>query len=346
MMSRKRFNLFMRRLNESEIIDLFISKINDPLLDKVKDDDVVILPVRYGLIKRMNRTRKMNIVLKSDMLVESTDVVKIMRPWQIARKAILACVSDFAAKGIRPYACLISIGIPKKYSRKNIASLAAGFTQASKEYDVHILGGDTNESKELIIDCNMMGITTLPENQIPRRNGAQVGDLIVTSGKFGYTSSGLKIILSHLNAEKKFRTKCISSVTLPKPQVEFGFKLAKYFSSSIDSSDGLSLSLYQLIQKSKVDFVIDKIPIPHNLAHFASLNSIKTDDLIFFGGEEYETIATVPRQDFRKLIKDAKKHGIRIYHIGQVVRGNGNVVYKINGIRKIIRNQGFLHFAR
>lgn len=336
----------MKRLNEREIIDLFTSKINDSLLDKVKNDDVVILPVRFGLLKRMNKTSNMSIVLKSDMLVESTDVVRIMKPWQIARKAILSCVSDFAAKGIRPYACLISIGIPKKYSRKNIASLATGFKQASKEYNVHILGGDTNESKELIIDCNMMGITTLPDNKIPRRKGAQVGDLIVTSGKFGYTSSGLKIILSHLSAEKKFRTKSISSVTFPKPQVEFGFRLAKYFSSSIDSSDGLSTSLYELIQKGKVDFLIDKIPIPHSLSHFASLNFIKTEDLIFFGGEEYETIATVPKQNFRKLIKDARKHGIRIYHIGQVVRGNGKLVYEINGIRKIIRNQGFLHFAK
>jgi thiamine-monophosphate kinase len=336
----------MKRLNEREIIDLFTSRINDPLLDKVKNDDVVILPVSYNLLKRMSKTSNMNIVLKSDMLVESTDVVKRMKPWQIARKAVLACVSDFAAKGIRPYACLISIGIPKKYSRKNIASLAAGFTRASKEYDVHILGGDTNESKELIIDCNMMGITTLPDNRIPRRKGAQVGDLIVTSGKFGYTSSGLKIILSNLSADKKFRTKCISSVTLPNPQVEFGFKLAKYFSSSIDSSDGLSSSLYELVQKNKVDFIIDKVPISHDLTHFASLNSIKTDDLIFFGGEEYETIATVPKQNFRKLIKDAKKHGIRMYHIGQVVRGNGNLIYEVKGIRKIINNQGFLHFAK
>lgn len=333
----------MKRLNEKEIIDLFNANINDPLLDEVKNDDVVILPIRYGLLKELHRTSKMKIVLKSDMLVESTDVPNIMKPWQIARKAILACVSDFAAKGIRPYACLISIGIPKRYSKKDVASLAAGFIQASKEYNIHILGGDTNESKELIIDCNMMGITTLADSKIPKRKGAQVGDLIVTSGKFGYTSSGLKIILSHLRAEKKFRTKCISSVTLPKPQVEFGFKLAKYFSSSIDSSDGLSSSLYELIQKNKVDFVIDNISIPHNMNHFASLNSIKTDDLIFFGGEEYETIATIPKQIFRKLMKDARKHRIRMYHIGQVVRGNGNVVYELDGVRKIIRNQGFLH---
>ena len=336
----------MKRLNEREIIDLFTSYINDPLLDKVKGDDVVIVPLKYDMIKRMNKTGRMNIVLKSDMLIESTDVPGIMKPWQIARKSIIACVSDFAAKGIRPYACLISMGIPRRYSKKNIISLATGFTIASKEYKVHILGGDTNESKELTIDCNMMGITTLPDSKIPSRKGAKVGDLIVTSGKFGYTSSGLKIILSHLSAEKKFRTKSTSSVTFPKPQVEFGFELAKYFSSSIDSSDGLSSSLYELAQKSKVDFLINKIPTPMDLTNFAKLNSINTDDLLFFGGEEYETIATVPRLDFKKFIKEARKHRIKVYHIGEVIRGSGNVFYELKGIQKLIKNQGFVHFAK
>jgi thiamine-monophosphate kinase len=336
----------MKRLNEREIIDLFTSYINDPLLDKVKGDDVVIVPLKYDMIKRLNKTGRVNIVLKSDMLIESTDVPGIMKPWQIARKSIIACVSDFAAKGIRPYACLISIGIPRRYSKKNIISLATGFTLASKEYKVHILGGDTNESKELTIDCNMMGITTLPDSKIPKRKGAKVGDLIVTSGKFGYTSSGLKIILSHLSAEKKFRTKSISSVTFPKPQVEFGFELAKYFSSSIDSSDGLSSSLYELAQKSKVDFLINKIPTPNDLTDFAKLNSINTDDLLFFGGEEYETIATVPRLDFKKLIKESRKHRIKMYRIGEVIRGSGNVIYELKGIQKLIKNQGFVHFAK
>ena len=62
----------MKRLNEREIIDLFTSYINDPLLDKVKGDDVVIVPLKYDMIKRMNKTGRMNIVLKSDMLIEST----------------------------------------------------------------------------------------------------------------------------------------------------------------------------------------------------------------------------------------------------------------------------------
>jgi len=337
----------MMRLNEREIIDLFISYFKDPLLNKVKGDDVVIVPIKYDMTKRTDKTTRIKFVLKSDMLVESTDVPKIMKPWQIARKSITACVSDFAAKGIRPYACLISIGIPRRYSKKDIIGLANGFSKASKEYKVRILGGDTNESKELIIDCNMMGFTTLEDNKIPRRNGAKAGDLIVTSGKFGYSSSGLKIILSDLNAEKKFKSKSLSSVTYPEPQVEFGFHLAKYFSSSIDSSDGLSSSLYELAQKrNKVDLLINKIPTPKELCHFADSNSISVKDLLFFGGEEYEIIATVPKSNLKKMVEKAKKHRIKIYNIGEVLTGSGNVFYKKGGIQKLVKNDGFVHFAR
>jgi thiamine-monophosphate kinase len=337
----------MKRLNEREIIDLFTSYINDPLLDKVKNDDLVIFPLRYGFPKRMDKTSNIIVALKSDMLVESTDAPKIMKPWQIARKAILACVSDFAAKGIRPYACLISIGIPRNYSKKNIVSLAAGFSNASKEFNIRILGGDTNESKELVIDCNMLGFTSLPDNKIPRRKGAKPGDIIVTSGKFGYTSSGLKIILSNFSAEKKFKLKSLSSVTFPKPQIEFGFCLAKYFSSSIDSSDGLSSSLYELVQKSnRVDFLLNKIPTPKELCDFSDLNSISMENLLFFGGEEYEIVATVSKSNFKKMIKDAKKHKIDIYQIGEVLNGSGNVIYEQKGTQMLVRNEGFVHFAK
>jgi thiamine-monophosphate kinase len=193
----------------------------------------------------------------------------------------------------------------------------------------------------------MMGISTLSDNKIPRRNGAKAGDILVTSGKFGYTSSGLKIILSNFNAEKKFKSKSLSSVTFPKPQIEFGFHLAKYFSSSIDSSDGLSSSLYELAQKSnKVDMLVNKIPTPKELCHFANLNAISIENLLFFGGEEYETIATVHKSNFKKMIRDAKKHKIRVFQIGEVINGSGKVIYEKGGIQKLVKNEGFVHFAR
>src|SRR5437588_11421143 len=117
----------MTKLNEREIIDLFISKLGI----KNENDDVVIFPLK-GLKSHTANTPLL--VIKCDMLVESTDVPDGMRPWQIARKSIVASVSDLSAKGVKPpYLCAISIGIPTKYSKSEIKDLVDGFKKASKE---------------------------------------------------------------------------------------------------------------------------------------------------------------------------------------------------------------------
>src|ERR1700751_119351 len=140
-------------LNEKQIIDIIVSKVA-PSGIKQKDDDVSILALRSPHLKAIK-----SLILKCDMLVESTDVPAGMKVWQVSRKSVSACVSDLSAKGIKPGVSLISVGIPKKYSKTDIRELAKGFQIASKEFDVMIVGGDTNESKELIIDCTMLGFS-------------------------------------------------------------------------------------------------------------------------------------------------------------------------------------------
>ena len=76
------------------------------------------------------------------MLVESTDVPSGMRPWQIARKSIVSCVSDFSAKGIKPiYISLLSIGIPERYSKGEILELLRGFEKSSERIWDKLRGG-------------------------------------------------------------------------------------------------------------------------------------------------------------------------------------------------------------
>jgi thiamine-monophosphate kinase len=330
----------MTRLNENAIVDLFVSQLNIESASKGIKDDVVIIPREIGQLK-------VNLVLKCDMLVESTDVPYLMHPGQIARKSVVASVSDFAAKGVKPLHCIISVGIPKTYSKNNLQKLITGFKRVSKEYEIEIVGGDTNESKELIIDCTLVGLNYA--DCIPRRYGAKPGDLIVVSGKFGYTSSGLKIINSKCLATRKFRTRAISSILQPKPNFRFGFSLSGFFSSSMDSSDGLASSLYELADQSGVDFLITNLPTSKDVNDFASSNSFNLEELVFFGGEEYETVATVRKSDFNKMKLTAKKENITMHIIGEAIRGTGNVYLQHNSDRKIskrklLKNQGFMHF--
>ena len=153
-----------------------------------------------------------------------------MKPWQIARKSLVSVISDLSAKGAKPYVSLISVGIPVDYSAKAIASLVEGFRMASREFGFIIAGGDTNQTKELIIDCCVIGITYRSHlERIPGRNGAGPGDLIIVSGMFGYPPAGLKIIMDRAKATEKFRKKAISSVMMPIPRIRFGTSYQSIF---------------------------------------------------------------------------------------------------------------------
>lgn len=345
----------MKRLSEKEIIDLFVSKFRNPNLTqtanyirrqyctatRIGTDDVTIMSLERRLKKGVK------LVFKCDMLVESTDVPSGMKPWQIARKSIVSCVSDFSAKGIKPiYTSLLSLGIPERYSKGEILELLRGFEISSREFGINFVGGDTNESNELIIDCSMIGFSD--NGSIPSRNGAGPGDLIVVSGEFGYSAAGLKILIEGAKAGRNFKQRAITSVFRPNPQQKFGISLARYFSSSIDSSDGLATSLYELAGQSKVNFFITKIPTLKAVEFFVKNNNfVDSDEFVFYGGEEFHIVATVPSRNMKRVESLVKKHKLKMIVVGKVTKGNGKVFVqrskdKKNGF-ELLDNRGYLH---
>lgn len=316
----------MTKLDEKQIIRIFANKLGISNLDDV------------ALIDK-------GIVIKSDMLVASTDVPSGMKPWQAARKSIVSCISDLAAKGVRPHAAVISLGIPKSSSmwRPVIEGLAEGFAIASNEFGVKIVGGDTNEAGELVIDCTMIGF---PRFKVPTRNGAKPGDFVIISGAFGFAPAGLAILLQDANAitvSSSFRKHAVKSVLEPYPRQSFGLALARYFSSSIDSSDGLAVSLYELASQSEgVDIIVYGIPAVEGLDKFAEENSLDKHELVFHGGEEYEIVATISHTKIRQAEAAARKAGVSLHVIGRVQRGSGNVFVR----NKLLENRGYMHFHK
>ena len=123
----------MSKLSEKKIIELFQSKLGNA---SFVPEDVELFKIG-----------KEQLVVKVDTFVESTDRPPRMNLEDAARKSIVSCVSDFAAKGVRPIFGIVSLTIPKKLSRLNIQNLARGFQIAAREFNLKILGGDTNEGK-------------------------------------------------------------------------------------------------------------------------------------------------------------------------------------------------------
>ena len=310
----------MTKLDEKEIIHIFADKLG------ISDfDDVALLDNK--------------IVFKTDMLVASTDVPPGMEPWQVARKSIVSCVSDFAAKGVKPYAAMISLGLPRSCTRAYVEGLAKGFAGASKEFGVKMVGGDTNEANGLVIDCSMIGFAA--GRKLPTRKDAAPGDAIVVSGMFGLPPAGLSILMRSATAVGSFRKQAAEAVLVPAPRQRFGLVLARYFSSSIDSSDGLSMSLYELAGQSKVDIEVDNIPIASGIEKFAQENNLDSYGLVFHGGEEYEIVATIPKAKLSQAEATARKAGLDLHIIGRVKRGAGNVFVR----KKLLENKGYVHFS-
>jgi thiamine-monophosphate kinase len=336
----------MKRFNEKQILALIMSKLDvtkvEPLFGK---DDISLISLD-NIIKMSNK--KYSLAITCDMLVEHTDVPPKMTFKQIARKSLVSCISDLTTKGIKPIIALISLGLPRYLNKRNVGELIKGFSLTSKEFDFFIIGGDINQSKELIIDCNMIGFSSNNVN-VPRRNGAVTGDYVIVSGKFGYSSAGLKILLNNLESPNHlFKKKSIDSVLNPFPPIKFGLKLSRYLSSSVDSSDGLALSLYELAKESKVDLLIykDKIPVPSELQKFSIINNLDIDELIFYGGEEYHVVGTVAKKNLSKINTLAKKYGLDFFIIGKVIYGIGKVFIDCpHRNRKLLKTKGFIHLS-
>lgn len=282
-----------------------------------------------------------NLVFKADMLVASTDMPPQMSLRQVARKSVVACASDLAAKGARPLAAMIALGLPKEITKTYVKELASGFQTASREFHVKIVGGDTNAASELIIDCSMIG-TVAMTGRVPKRSGARPGDIVITSGKFGYSAAGLAVLLKGAKAQGAFKATAVKAVLQPQPRQQFGVALARYLSSSIDSSDGLAASLYEIASQSNVDIKVEFDSVMANgVKEFADANGLDAYELVFHGGEEYEIVATVPRPLLARTRAVAKEAVCDLHVIGSVEAGMG----KVRIGKRLLENRGYLHFG-
>ena len=315
----------MTKLSENEIISIFQTKLGNK---KFISEDVEVFSL--GKIK---------IIAKTDTMVQSTDIPQKMKLLDAARKSVIACVSDFASKGVKPRYGIISINLPKTISKKEIDSIANGFKKACKEYEISIIGGDTNEGKEIVFNVCIFG----KSNKIVTRKGSYKGDLIFTTGPFGYTSVGLDILLNNSKKRSYLIKKSLKSVTSPKPRLDYGLKNKKYFTSAMDSSDGLSTTLNEMSKQSKKKFVINKIPLNKDLEIYIKKYNLNLNSIVFHGGEEYEFVFTIPPKHKKRIIENSKLLKTPIIEIGYVTSGKG-VYLKKNEETTILKDLGWKHF--
>ncbi|RLE50265.1 MAG: thiamine-phosphate kinase [Candidatus Methanomethylicota archaeon] len=307
-----------------------ISKFKNVALPYGDDASAITIPFESRLL-----------VINTDMLVASTDVPPGMNYWQVGRKATVMCISDLAAKGAEPKFLLFSLGLKRNMRLKEFKELIDGLNDGAQEYGAYIIGGDTNEAYDLIISGTAIGFA----KRVVSRRGAKEGDLVAVTGFFGETSAGLKILLENFDAPKNIKLQLLKSVYMPKAHVKEGIVLANSnaISSSIDSSDGLAISLYTLAEQNNVGFKIHTLPISKYARKFSELHNLDPFELTFYGGEEYNLIVTIKRGKVKEAMKAIKSVGGKLILIGEVIKEK-KVIYIDRGKERIIEKKGWEHF--
>jgi len=323
-----------KRLGERKIIEIIQSHL----------DSMPKMPIPFGDdVSACDIGNDMLAVLKTDMLVDRTDVPPEMTLWQAARKSVVMNVSDFAAKGVRPLAILASVGLPGNLARNDIDQIGKGLNSGAREYKTFIIGGDTNEASDIVISLSLFGTTR--KGQLMLRSGAKPGDLIAVTGPFGKAAAGLKILVDGLQVSKKSRRSLLEPVLMPRARLDEGLALSQTsaVSASIDSSDGLGWSLHEIAKASNVGVLVDSPPIAEEAREFAEMNELDPSEFTFYGGEEYELVLTIKRSLWGTAEQAVRNAGGSLLLIGKVT-AKKQILMEVDGRRSIIKPKGWEHF--
>jgi thiamine-monophosphate kinase len=321
-------------LGERRIIEIIQSRLDQmPKMPVPFGDDVSACEIGGGNL----------VVLKTDMLVDKTDVPEGMNLWQAARKAVVMNVSDFAAKGVRPIAMLVSLGIPRSLRQSDIEELGAGLNAGAREYGAYVIGGDTGESSDLVISLSVFGMAR--KDKLMLRSGAKPGDLVAVTGPFGRPPAGLKILVDNFKASKEIKKTLVESVLMPHARLEEGLALSQTgaISAAIDSSDGLAWSLHEIARESKVGVSVSSLPVAKEAARFARINKLDPSALALYGGEEYELILTIKPMLWIKAQRAVARVGGKLVKIGKTTAGK-DVLMETRRKHVLIAPKGYEHF--
>lgn len=259
-------------MKEKEFITIIKNTLNSPYIG----DDCAYL-------------KDLGIVVTQDSLVEDIHFsTKFISAFDLGFKAVMVNVSDVVASGAEPKYLTVSLSLPSNVKEDFVEEFYNGCKKACGN-DVQIVGGDITSSEKIYISISAIG-KTLGRNISSRKN-AKIAQKVIVSGIHGSSSAGLKLLLEGKNSPEKF----IKSHINPVAQVEFGKNISttvKEPYAMMDTSDGLMDGLSTIANESGVllDIDFDKIPHEKDIEQFENWQ-----DLVLFGGEDYQILATVPQ---------------------------------------------------
>ena len=306
--------------------------MNSPLAPGAEFDAIRSILRRLGpRAKGIGDDAAVLAVPRGDSLVVSVDTVVVgkhfgpgwLTPREIARRAVVAALSDLAAMAARPLGVLIAMVIPAAW-RAELDAFADGFADAVSNADTYVLGGNLSDGAALSITTTVLGSAFAPL----ARSTSRVGDRVYVTGQLGAPRAAVER-LERGESPGLFRERFAN----PAPRlVEAQWLADRGATAAVDLSDGLIADLRQLSAASGVCISIDaaRVPCFPDVGVETALSS----------GEEYELIVTSPVT--LDTAEFAHRFSLDLTEIGRVMPGPADV--DVKGAR-VAALSGHDHFS-
>lgn len=192
-------------------------------------------------------------------------------PDSIGWKLAAVNLSDLAAKGATPIACLMNYALSGDAAWD--AAFLRGLGAALDQHAMPLIGGDTVAMPTG--SARSFGLTAIGSVAaacpVPSRAGGRPGDLLYVSGPVGDAGAGLWA----LDADPATTGPLVDAYRRPRPDLALGQRVAPLATATMDISDGLLIDVSRLADASGCAAVIDHIPLSdaYRAAHGDSIDA-------------------------------------------------------------------------
>jgi thiamine-monophosphate kinase len=286
------------------------------------------------------------LIATSDMLIQSVHFPNQMSYFQMGFKVVTVNVSDIAAMGGVATGFLFNISIPKDLKLLYFDQILEGVLKACEYYNLPLIGGDTNESNEIILSGTALG--RVEKNKQLLKSGFKEGDLIAITGKLGLAPLGFELL--NLNIKEDFNHELVDLAIFkalnPIAKFKEGCILSNFASSATDITDGLSEELYEIFYSNKINSNLknglliyeSKLPIDKEFIILSNKINKNPLELFFNIGEDFELLFTLNK----KHVKDLESL-MDFYIIGEVTNSDKVEIVDLNGNIKTLLRKGYEH---
>ena len=213
------------------------------------------------------------LAISTDSLVAGHHFFDDVPPAALGHKALAVNLSDLAASGAQPLACVLALTLPA-VDEAWLADFTQGLYTLADAHGCELIGGDTTRGP-LAISVTVLG--SVPPGQALLRSGAQVGDDIYVSHRMGQGLGDARLALHLLQAQRGLpvadgvagldvsqRAALLHAtrprLEQPEPRTALGLALRGVASACMDISDGLQGDLRHILAASGVGATLHAAP--------------------------------------------------------------------------------------